>query len=549
MGLTSPVTGMGSGLDIKSIVEVSVKDDLHKIQERHDLKQKGINTEISALGQLKSALCNLKDTAAHLSNITQFYKMKTSISEPGYFTAKVNDQAKPGVYQIQVQTLAQSQSLVSNSFANSAASPGSGTLTLNFGTYSSDLSTFTANPDSPSVTITIDPSNSSLSAICDVINSSDAQVTAAIVQDSTGARIVLTSSQTGENNALQITGSLTALNYDPTTNNNALTQTMAAQNSTVQINGLLLNQTTNQLTNVLPGIDLNLTQADTSQTISLTIENNQEQLISCVNDFVKRYNECMNLLNNATGFNKDTKQAGNFQGDAQVKGLKYNLLNIISNLISVPNSNNQLTLADIGLETTKSSTLKLDQDVLKTAINENYSAIGALFAKTITATDPNIQMNSMDTPLAAGAYDVILSQYTPGTSMSGTIGGILAQSPDGIILNGTGKLSSLSINVLGGTDGPRGQILVNDGLASLLDTMLDEYVGKKGIFEHRAESLDKKITDLSKNQKQIDTKALALEKKYYKKWNALDLMIGKMKDTSAMVDQLLNNLPKLKIKD
>lgn len=545
MGLSSP--GIGSGLDIKGMVEAMVKADIARPQSRHDKKLDSVNTDLSAIGQLKSSLSNLQTTLSNLSNISQFYKMKSAISDPAYFSATVTEQALPGVYQVQVQALAQAQSLASGYFANSATTIGSGNITINFGTYSSDLSTFTSNTDASPVNITIAPGSDSLTAICDAINAADSDVSACIVQDSLGSRLSI-SSQTGVNYAMQITSDIAALNYDPTTSTTALTQTMAAQNSLVQINGLLLNQNSNQLDNAISGISLNIKQADTNQTISLTVEKNQEQLTSSVRDFVKKYNETMTFLNNVTSYNKEAKKPGYFQGDSQIKNLKADLYQAVANFTAASSSAGApLTLADIGINTTKTSLLEIDEEAFSNAVATNYASIGALFAKSVVATDPSIQVNSVDTKACAGAYDVVLNDFIPGVSMSGSIGGLPATSTDGVTLTGSANLSSLSVSVLAGSTGDRGQILVNDGLAVLMDHLLDKYIGKQGEFDLRTQTLDKQATELAKTQEQILTRTEALTKKYMKQWNAVDLLISDLQSTSGMLTQLLTNLPQLKV--
>ncbi|MDR3503615.1 MAG: flagellar filament capping protein FliD [Legionella sp.] len=546
MGLSSP--GIGSGLDIKGMVDAMVKADIARVQARHDKKLTYTNAEISAIGQVKSILANLQSTLSNLSNISQINKMKSSISDPQYFDAVVTNQVQPGVYQVQVQSLAQSQSLSSAHFANSTTAVGEGTITINFGTYSSDLTTFTANSEVNPLTITIAPGSDSLAAVCDAINAADAGVNACIVQDSLGARLSLTSSETGENYAMQITSDIAALNYDPTTSNTSLTQNLAAQNSVVLINGMTINQSTNQLKDVLTGVTLNLKEVTTGSNISLTVTNNQEHLTACINDFIKKYNECITLLNNAVGYDAETKASGFFQGDAQIKALKQDMQQVISNFTG-PSGNPFQSLTDIGITTKRGGILELDQDTFKTALSENFEAIGALFAKSITATDSNIQINSMDTKVAAGRYDVVLTDFVPGVSLAGRIGDLPGISTDGITLTGAGRFNSLSINVLAGGTGDRGQIIVNDGVAVLLDKILDGYVGDKGEFEERTDTLNKSVTQLSKDQKQIDEKSKMLEQKYLKRWNAVDLLISKLQDTSGMLSQVLANLPKLKVKD
>lgn len=154
----------------------------------------------------------------------------------------------------------------------------------------------------------------------------------------------------------------------------------------------------------------------------------------------------------------------------------------------------------------------------------------------------------MDTEVGAGTYDVILNEYTPGVSMSGTIGGILANSTDGITLNGTGDFSTLSIDILSGLVGDRGQIIVSDGLASLIDGYLDSLIDEDGEIEERIDRLNTQAQQLDEMQERINERSITLEKRYYQQWNAVDLLISQMQNTSNTLTQILSNLPKLKTK-
>ncbi|MGL5742578.1 MAG: flagellar filament capping protein FliD [Legionella sp.] len=182
------------------------------------------------------------------------------------------------------------------------------------------------------------------------------------------------------------------------------------------------------------------------------------------------------------------------------------------------------------------------------AFDENYPCILTLFAKQVTATDPNINMSSQDTEVHSGSYDVILSEYTPGVSMTGSIGGISANSTDGVTITGTGDLSTLYIEVLSGIAGDRGQIIVTDGLASLLNDFLDSFTDDESELAARKNNLENEVKQLDETQERINLRSIVLEKKYYKQWNAVDLIIAKLQNTSSTLTQLLSNIPKLKTK-
>lgn len=541
MSLSSP--GVGSGLDVKTLVDALVKAEITPAQVRHDKQLTSVNTELSAIGQLKSILSNLQTSLTKLSDLSQFYNMKYSMSDQDYFSTSITPQAAKGSYQIEVQKLAQQHTLASNYLTNT----GSGTLNISFGTYNNDKTVFTPNASATPASITIAPGSDSLVAVRDAINNANSGVTASIVQDNLGSRLTLSSSKSGENYALKISGGINALNYDPTTGVNSLTETVIAQNSTVKINGLTINQNTNQLQDAISGVTLNLKKAELGKTINLTVDDNKDQLTSLMNDFVKQYNDSMTFLTNLTGYNSATKQSGVFQGDPQFRNLKLNLNKWATSPITNGTSPIK-SLADLGITSNKQGLLEINQDKYKKALENNYKEIGSLFAKTASVTDSNIRIKTVGSKVKAGSYDVVLTEFTPGVSISGTIGSLPASSADGVTLNGSGALTGLSLNVLSGSSGTRGQVVVTDGIAVLMNSFLDSYMSSKGDLNIRADQLNNQVKQLGKVQEGIDTRSNSIQARYLKQFTALDELLTKLQNTSGFLTQQLANLPQLKIK-
>ncbi len=85
---------------------------------------------------------------------------------------------------------------------------GSGTLDISFGTTTftsgGAYDTFTANPARTAVSVVIGDGNNSLAGVRDAINAADVGVTANIVNDGQGYRLVLASDQLGAANSMQI---------------------------------------------------------------------------------------------------------------------------------------------------------------------------------------------------------------------------------------------------------------------------------------------------------------------------------------------------------
>ncbi|KTC78288.1 flagellar filament capping protein FliD [Legionella brunensis] len=550
------VTSVGSGLDIKAIVEALVKADIAPTQKRLDAQESSFATQLSALGLIKSSLAKLQTSMGKLSDISQLYTLQSTVSDESILSASTTESATPGTYQVEVQQLAAKQSLASVAFANANTTVGSGSITIDFGTYSADNTSFTVNPDKAPVTINIAPGTDSLAAIRDAINNSSSGVQASIVQDSQGSRLTLLSPETGKAMAMKISvvdndgnnndaNGLSRLAYDPTVGNNSLTQTVTAKDSEVRINGLLLIQSSNQLKEAIPGVTLNLKKAQPGTLVDLKIETNKTNLTTMVNDFIKQYNDTMTTINSLTTYNATTKKGGPMQSDAGIRALKLNLSKLISEPIGDIN-NAVRTLADIGIKTNEKGLLVMDADKFQTALDEQYDAIGALFAKTATATDSSVRVKSVGTDVKAGSYDLVLNTFNPGVDLSGTIGGVNATSSDGLTLVGTGDFKGFSLEILAGTTGSRGKITITDGLAVKFDDLLTTYLDEKnGDLSTRTNQLNKRLEQLDGEREELEFRATMISRRYTKQFTALDTLLVKMQGASDFLSQQLANLPQL----
>nr|HAT8713149.1 flagellar filament capping protein FliD [Legionella jordanis] len=543
----------GSGLDIKAIVSALVTADITPSKNRLDRQESDYSTQISALGLIKSSLSKLQTALSKLSDLSQINKLKSTISDESYFSASLSGNVEAGNYQIEVQQLASQQSLATAVFTSPTSTVGSGTISIEFGTYSPDNSSFTANPAKNSVNINIPAGTDSLTAIRDAINNSGSGVQASIVQDGQGARLTLLSPETGKASAMRITvtdadgnnsdgNGLSALTYDPTAAIQSMTQTIAAADSLVKINGLLLTQSSNELKDAISGVTLNLKKAQTGVQVNFKIDQDKSSLTNAINDFIKQYNDSMTTLNSLTNYNATSKTGGPMQSDSDIRALKFNLTNMATQALTNANTSIR-SLGDIGIKTDEKGLLVMDQTKFNKAVSDHYDEIASLFAKTAVATDSNVLVKSVGAAVKAGQYDLALTAFTPGSILSGTIGGINANSNDGYTLSGTGNLTGLSLEIIGGSIGSRGQIQVRDGLAVKLNDLLDSYLDEKtGDLKQRTDQLNKRLKELDDKRQQLEYHTDQLTQRYTKQFTALDALLVKMQGTSDFLNQQLASI-------
>ena len=547
--ISSP--GIGSGLDINNIVTALVDAQIAPRKNQILQQTTSAQTQLSAMGQILSSLSKLQNALSSLIGTGQTVSKQATLSNNSYFTAAVDSTAHSDSYSIAVQQLAQSQSIANeHSIAASTVFALPGTITIHSGQYTT-LDGFTSFSDAEGlnpVTITIPDNGSgySLQELSNAINASSAGVTTSIVSDNSGSKLVFTSNSTGTANAIKIdaTDSLSSFIYDASSNAPAQTmeQTIAAQDSIVLVNGVTLTNSSNTIANSISGVTLNLIQADSGVTTSLTVGDNTSNLSATIQSFVTSYNATQGFLSSLTSYDSGSQLAGPLNGDAFVNGLMHQLRNLVSNF---GNSGNEgiNSLVDIGITFNESGQLHLNQIELNTALSQNYQAVNSLFGKSATITNPNLFVTNISSSIKAGTYAVELTSAFP---LTGTIGGLTATlNANGTTLQATGVLQGLNVNILPGTS-TGGTITVKNGLAVQLDAFINSYTNSStGMLESQTTSLNSTLRRLSNQNDELEQRQVALQGSLMAQYTNLDTVLAGLQRTTSSLETQLSQLSNL----
>ena len=103
------VSSTASGLDIHSMVNELVEAERKPRQQRIDKQLSTITTDISAYGQVKAALEQLKQLMQHSSSQQHFSSYLAKSSDNNKLTATAYAKAFEGAYEIEVLSLAKPQ--------------------------------------------------------------------------------------------------------------------------------------------------------------------------------------------------------------------------------------------------------------------------------------------------------------------------------------------------------------------------------------------------------------------------------------------------------
>ncbi len=237
-------------------------------------------------------------------------------------TATGTTSAAEGTYAVQVNQLAQAHKIKTSTFTDPTDVVGTGTINIQYGTYSGGL--FTADGERPAETLTISTGNNTVQGISAAINAANLGIRASVVNDGTGYRLVISSINTGANNSLKITvadsdgtntntSGLSQLAYDPQAGvgvGKNMSETSAALNAQLIVDGISIEKSKNTISDIIDGVTLSLVKADVgvNKTISVTHDKSavKDSIQSLVNSFNNVFNKTMQKVDS---YDTEKKQA------------------------------------------------------------------------------------------------------------------------------------------------------------------------------------------------------------------------------------------------
>jgi|TARA_B110000240_G_C13493015_1_gene450491 flagellar hook-associated protein 2 len=404
--------GVGSGLDLEALVGQLLEAERKPKTDALDSREESVTSEISGIGKLKSKLEDFQETLDSLRSDANLKGREPTINNPSEgiepFTADASNSAVEGDYQIAITQLAGGSRFETadatltgggsaggfTSSSESVLSSGSGSLTFEI---PSSTNTFTIN-------IT---AGQTLQELSSAINAASENfgVQSSIIDTGTttgGAKLVFTSSVTGEGNELSIINNsnnsqldrLSTIRQDATASANLMTPAVSAKSAQATIDGIAVQSTTNEFKNVIENVSFTVSElselaADgvTSQTSKLSIGFDTEKVEETIREFVSNFNALQAEIKLLTRYGEsDLEDDGSLAGDSLVRGIQTGVNNI---LFSSVDSSTLGGLFQLGIEYNDNAELEISstdriglgsgEDRLKDALKDNFDEIAKLF--------------------------------------------------------------------------------------------------------------------------------------------------------------------------
>lgn len=460
-------TGIGSGLQVNDIVDALVSSERAPYESRITQQQAEHTTDISAVGALKSSLEELNTSLEALGNADNFQQRSISGSDD-FISLTSEKEAQPNNFSIQVNSLAENHKLAS--IAIDADIPvGEGKLTISSGSNEFDINV---------------SDSATLAEVRDAINDSNDNdsINATIITDSTGQHLILSSKETGEENAIKIvvddvgdtnntdSSGLSRLAYDSdpasVTYAENLDEIIKAKDASITIDGTLVaSSSTNEFIDVIDGVSISVKKVhDVNDDLSkATITENNSNVSSGLKSFIEKFNSFIDLADQLGSSNENG--IGALAGDSLLRGVVNQVKSLLTSEYDT-GSDNTGFLSNYGVRIERSGKLSLDTDALKEAIENDSDAVQMFF----TGDDDN-------------------------------------------------------------------------GFVSKFDSVIQSYTASDGVIEARIDGREAQIDKLSTDYESFSLRMDDYEQRLLNQYNAMDLLVANLNNTGSYLTQQLASLP------
>ena len=536
----SAINRQGSGLNITeivdSLVEAETAPQVDRIQK--DIDQK--NAAISGYAMVASELDKFKSFTDSLSGSSAF-NVSSDTSAIGISVSNQAD-AKPFNAKISVSSLAQSQTLEFAGFSSKTDPINTGSITLDFGSWSGN--TFTVNSAKSANVIAVTSSNNTLTGLAESLSALDG-VNATVTDKGDGTFSLIVNSDTGEKNALRMT--VTEESSDPglsafdTSSNNTSKQVVAASNASININGVTVTRTTNTVSDLIDGYQFKF-NATTSSAASISSATDQTVAYEKIKEFVDTYNGITSTLESLTSRGVNGEDKGVLARDLTVNSIQRNLRSIITSELPGYGAKGRY-LSELGVKTMRDGSISLSETDFNKAFEKEPILFDIVVNSMATSDNPLVvasQTSSILTP-KAGSYNFVAGS----SGAASTLGGVdLSEST---LSDGSKQYTATSGDAKGlrldvtGTVGSA-TVYYGQSLANKLSEFIKDVISSTGVLEKSKSRASSLVSEYNENKADLDVKITSIRDRYMQQFSAMEAAVSGFNKTGEFLTGFIDSM-------
>ncbi len=209
-----------------------------------------------------------------------------------------------------------------------------------------------------------------------------------------------------------------------------VTTLQEAQNASITIGSgpaaLSIENSSNHIEEVIPGLTLELRGADSNQAVNISVNYDTESISEAILQFVEAYNMVMESIDEQIRYDREAAVAGPLLGNIQVISIQEQLRRAVIDVVDgLPSTINRLSA--LGITSTRQGRLEVNKAQLQRALTDRVESVSIedirrLFVLDGTSTNPGIRFvsGSASTIASTTPYQVDLTQAAEQASITAT---------------------------------------------------------------------------------------------------------------------------------
>jgi flagellar hook-associated protein 2 len=530
----SMINKSGSGYNIPEIVDAIVDAAIVPVKEVVTAQKEKVETSISGMGTLKSSMSATQTLVNSMSSSSRFDLKQSPNSS--YMRSTIVDQAllQEGSNTFEKVEIAKPQIWRADGETNLNRSITDQTITIEFGSNNEHDSGWTQSDPRRLADVVL--SGDTLSSAVVKLNSITGLKAEFVQLDSNSSNysVVLTS-ETGVKNGFKMT------NNGGTGWKTASGGTddffQQAVDATFEFNGQDYSRSSNKITDIIPGVQLELLTQRT-QPQSITITKTSENIQKTVETLVADLNAYKSDLNTLGFIDEVGDENGELAHSSFLRNAKRKLTNFMTAPITGFGDKN-IYFVDFGIKTAKDGSYVFDQTSFDRTYTNSPEKFDALAEDKAYASDPNVFVYAAaDSAVPEGkhtftdsddklSHGTTTKDLTSSSAGSGKFNFSTSDYPGFLFQTSSETPGDLTIYV-GRSAKTKLLNFFSDALATAgnLDATVD-------LYKERASSLDARLT-------KIDQREALLQAQYTKQFSEMEKVVNTSTSSSDYVTQLVD---------
>ena len=535
----SAINRQGSGLNISeivdSLVEAETAPQVNKIRKDIDNR----NAAISGYAIVANELGKLKTFTESLSGSSAF----SVSSNNSAVDVKVNNQAEAKAFnaQISVGSLAQAQTLEFSGFSSKTQSINLGSIAIDFGSWSND--SFTTNSAKASQSVTVSNANNTLNGLAETLTALEG-VNATVTDKGDGTFSLIVNSDTGAKNALRLSVtediSDSGLSVFDTSSNNSSKQVVAAQDASINLNGVSITRETNVVTDLIDGYEFKL-NATTSTTASVSSITDQGVAFSTISEFVNTYNSIASTIAELTQSGVNGQERGVLSRDITVQSIQRNLRSMITSELPGYGDKGRY-LSELGVKTMRDGSISLSESDFNKAFEKEPILFDVIVNSMATSDNALVAASQTSSILIpkAGTYNFVSNDDGTAT-LGGTLlsGSTLADGTKQFIST-TGDTKGLKLTVSGTVSSAT--VFYGQSLSDKLISYIEDMVSATGDLEKSKTRASSLISEYNENKATMDAKVESMRERYMQQFSAMEAAVSGFNKTGEFLTGFIDSM-------